>query len=63
MPIQRHIGEFGELDGGGGYSGKNKLQGCKSNQKFYRGENLKWHILQRWKTLSTLYINWYVTLK
>jgi len=21
-PSQRHIGEFGELDGGGGYSGK-----------------------------------------
>jgi len=46
MPNQRHIGEFGELDGGKGYSQKKiKLQGCKSNQKvktkndiYYRDE-------------------------
>jgi len=30
------------------------LQGCKSNRKFYKGENREWHILQRWKTLLTL---------
>jgi len=30
------------------------LQGCKSNRKFYNGENQKWHILQGWKTLLTL---------
>jgi len=30
------------------------LQGCKSNQKFYRGENQKWRILQGWKALLTL---------
>ena len=30
------------------------LRGCKSNRKFYRGENRKWHILQGWKALLTL---------
>jgi len=30
MPSQRHIGEFGELDGGEGYSGK---------KYFYKGTN------------------------
>jgi len=29
------------------------LQGCKSNRKFYRNENRKWHILKGWKTLLT----------
>jgi len=38
-PSQRHIGEFGELDGGGGYSSFFFLQWCKSNRKFYMGEN------------------------
>ena len=38
---------------GRGYFGK-KLQGCKSNRKFYKDENQKWHILQRWKTILTL---------
>jgi len=41
----------------GGRRGENQiffLQGCKSNQIFYRGENQKWHILQGWKTLLTL---------
>jgi len=38
-PSQRHIDEFGGLDGG---IPENKyLQGCKSNRKFYRGENRK----------------------
>jgi len=41
MSSQHHIGEFSELDGGGGILEKNKLQGCKSNHKFYRGENQK----------------------
>jgi len=41
-PSHRHIGGFVELDGGEGYSGKKYiLQGCKSNRKFYRGENRK----------------------
>jgi len=38
---------FGELDGGGVFFGKKKvLQGCKSNRKFYSGENRKYLILQ-----------------
>jgi len=42
MPSQRHIDEFGELDGGGGYFGKKIfLQRYKSNRKFYRRENKK----------------------
>jgi len=41
MPDQRHVCEFAELDGGGGYSGKKTLRGCKSNRNFYRGENRK----------------------
>ena len=35
----------------------NILRGCKSNRKFYRGENRKWHILQGWKALLTLIYN------
>jgi len=50
---QRHICEFTELDGGGGYFEKIKLRGCKSNRNFYRDENRKWRILQGWKTLLT----------
>jgi len=38
-PSQRHIGGFGELDGGGGYSGLFFLQRCKLNRKFYMDEN------------------------
>jgi len=42
MSNQRHVSKFAELDGGGVFSGKKKvLQGCKSNRKFYRGENRK----------------------
>jgi len=49
------INVFAELDWGGGYFGRNFfLRGCKSNRKFYWGENRKWHILQGWKTLLTL---------
>jgi len=32
---------------------KKALQGCKSNQNFYRNENRKWPILQGWKPLLT----------
>jgi len=47
-PSQHHICAFGELDGGGVFSGGKKkvLQGCKSNRKFYRGENRKLSLLQ-----------------
>jgi len=48
MSIQRHIGEFGELDGGGGYSGKINYKGANQTKNFtevktkndiyYRGE-------------------------
>ena len=38
---QRHIDEFGELDGRAGYFEKKKLQKCKSNQNFYRIKNHK----------------------
>jgi len=31
MLNQRHISKFAELEGGVGYSGKKKLQGCKLN--------------------------------
>jgi len=40
MSSQRHIGEFGELDGEGGIPDF-FFQGCKSNQKFFRSENRK----------------------
>ena len=53
-PNQCHVSEFAELNGGGGILEKKTLRGCKSNRKFYRGENEKLHILQRWKTLLTL---------
>jgi len=39
MSSQRHISEFGELEGV--FWKNNILQGCKSNQKFYRSENQK----------------------
>jgi len=38
---QCHVSEFAELDGEGGILEKKTLRGCKSNQKFYRGENQK----------------------
>ena len=54
MPNHCQVSKFAELDGGGVFSGKKKvLQRCKSNRKFYWGENRKWHILQGWKTLLT----------
>jgi len=46
-PNQCHVSEFAELNGGGGILEKKTLRGCKSNRKFYRGENEKLHILQR----------------
>jgi len=38
---QRHIGEFGELDRGGGYSGFFFYKGANQTRKFYRIENRK----------------------
>jgi len=48
MPNQRHVSEFGELDGGGGISGIFFLQGVNQTENFikvktgndiyYRGE-------------------------
>jgi len=43
-PYQRHISSFGELEGG--KPEKKNLQGHKSDQKFHKGENWKWYILQ-----------------
>jgi len=40
MSSQRHIGEFGELDGGWGIPGK-KITRVQIKPKFYRGENRK----------------------
>ena len=52
-PSQSHIGEFGELDGGGGYSGIIFFY-KDANQTENFTEVRKWYILQRWKTLLTL---------
>jgi len=37
--------------GTGVFPKKKKLQGCRSNRKFYRSENRKWPILHEWRTL------------